>query len=382
MDIKKLDILIKRDEGSKLDFKLRLELEFESGKKELAKDVCAIANSRGGRGYIIIGVEDKTKNIMGIQGKAYSEEQIQQIISSRCEPPIPIVYETVNYHDKTIGIITIYDGGQRPYQLRENGAFYTRRGSTTDVMRKQELAAALQENLTLNVELCPIIQSSVNSLNMELIDKYFSFNKIDINNDNRIMLMENASIIKFDRDLGRHVATLGGVLVFSDDNNVYIPHNMIRIVNRIDSSKDLITIVKGNLLSMLDECEEVLRRLLSVNYPIDAVLEAINNAVLYRDYTIFNKEIEIIVGNETITVISPGILVKGKDVSEHNYVKRNMWIYDKLIAIDSKKRFMKSSRGFSKMKHSFKNIGRVIFINSLNGDFFKVVFPGIKRLQS
>ncbi|WHE06136.1 ATP-binding protein [Thermoanaerobacterium thermosaccharolyticum] len=58
MDKKKLKLLVNRDEGHKLDFKLKIDLDLESGRKELAKDVCAIANSRGGRGHIIIGVED------------------------------------------------------------------------------------------------------------------------------------------------------------------------------------------------------------------------------------------------------------------------------------------------------------------------------------
>lgn len=382
MDIKKIETLIKRDEGTKLDFKQKIELETESGKKELAKDVCAIANSRGGRGYIVIGIEDKTKRIVGMEGKTYTEEQIQQIISSRCEPPIPIVYEIYDYLGKVISIITIYDGGQKPYQIRENGAFYIRRGSTTDVMRKQELAAALQENLSLNVELCPIINSSLSCLNYKLIDKYFSFHRININEENRNMLMENASIIKFDKDLGKYVATFGGILVFSDLSYVYIPHNMIRIVNGINGNEKSITIIQGNLISMLNECEELLKKLLPQNYPIQPILEAINNAVLYRDYTIFNKEIEIVLNYENITVVSPGILVKGKDISYQNYVKRNMWIYEKLIAIDNKKRFMKSNRGFSMMKQSFKNIGRVIFINSLNKDYFKVIFPGLHNFQS
>ena len=47
MDIKKLMNLIKKNEGRKLDFKLILDIDTDSGKKEFAKDVCAIANSRG-----------------------------------------------------------------------------------------------------------------------------------------------------------------------------------------------------------------------------------------------------------------------------------------------------------------------------------------------
>ncbi|ERI92568.1 divergent AAA domain protein [Clostridiales bacterium oral taxon 876 str. F0540] len=381
MDIKKLQTLIKRDEGTKLDFKQRLELDMESGKKELAKDVCAIANSKGGRGYIVIGIEDKTKKISGIEKINYNEEQIQQIISSRCEPPIPVVYETVSYENKTIGIITIYDGGQKPYQLKENGAFYIRRGSTTDTMRKQEIASALQEGLVLNTELCPIIKSSIECLDTELVDRYFSFHRIESNKENRNILMENASIINFDRDLGKYVATLGGILVFSKVNNVYISHNMIRIINKINREEAQIIIIRGDLLSMLDTCEETLKRLLPVDYPVEAVYEGVKNAILYRDYTIFNKEIEIILGHDSISVISPGIFVKGKDISNHNYVKRNMWIYEKLMALDDKNRFVTHERGFSKMRRAFKNIGKVMFINSLSSDFFKVVYPGTDRIK-
>jgi predicted HTH transcriptional regulator len=89
VDSKRLLSLIKKDEGVKLDFKLRLSLQYESNKKELAKDISAIANSRGGRGYIIIGVEDKSKKIVGLKDdEIIKEEQVQQIVSSRCEPLI------------------------------------------------------------------------------------------------------------------------------------------------------------------------------------------------------------------------------------------------------------------------------------------------------
>ena len=83
MDEHKLLSLLKGEEGPKLDFKERIDIATESGKKELSKDIIAMANSQGGRGYLIIGVQDKTKKILGIESKKYSEETIQQIISLR-----------------------------------------------------------------------------------------------------------------------------------------------------------------------------------------------------------------------------------------------------------------------------------------------------------
>lgn len=52
MNKKKLLSLIKQREGTKLDFKLQIDISSESGKKDLLKMICAIANSRGGRGYL------------------------------------------------------------------------------------------------------------------------------------------------------------------------------------------------------------------------------------------------------------------------------------------------------------------------------------------
>jgi len=249
-------------------------------------------------------------------------------------------------------------------------------------MRKQEIASVLQENLSLNIELCPIINSSIDCIDTELVDKYFSFHRIESKEENRIILMENASIIKFNKDLEKYVVTLGGILVFSKINFLYLPHNVVRIINKINSKENEIILVNGDLLSILDKCEIILKKILPENYPIEAVYEGIKNAVFYRDYTIFNKEIEVVIGNENVSVISPGILLKNTNISENNYLRRNMWIYEKLLALDDKSRFIKAQRGFTKMKIAFKNIGNVKFINSINGDFFKVIYPGPNKVKS
>ena len=52
-------------------FKALLSLKTESEKKELAKNVAAIANSKGGRGYIIFGIEDGTKTYWELREAVY-----------------------------------------------------------------------------------------------------------------------------------------------------------------------------------------------------------------------------------------------------------------------------------------------------------------------
>ncbi|WP_026885801.1 AlbA family DNA-binding domain-containing protein [Clostridium beijerinckii] len=380
MDGKKLLSLIKREEGTKLDFKLKLELFCETGKKELTKDICAIANSGGGRGYIIVGVEDKTKNIIGIQeNDMFKEEQIQQIITTRCEPPIPIEVDFVEIKNKRIGVISIYDGGQKPYQVRDNGAFYIRRGSTTDVMRKQELIVLLEENLSLTIETCPLIKSSIDILNMELVNKYFSKKGIEINEENERFLLLSAGIAFEHKEGGSLKCTYGGLLVFSDKNYIYIPNNMIKIINKLEKATGELHIIQGNLLSMIDSAEEKIKEILPKSYPMQAIIEAIKNAVLYREYFDLNKIIEIVIDRNKIIISSPGEFmdenIKGQRT---NYNKRNIWLYEKLISLDEKRRFLNSGRGFTIIKNSFKGKGRVKFINSRAEHSFKVILPGVE----
>ncbi|OAA88842.1 AlbA family DNA-binding domain-containing protein [Clostridium ljungdahlii] len=382
MDIKKFFNLLKKMEGPKLDFKQLLNIDTDSGRKELAKDICAIANSRGGRGYIIIGIEDKTKKIIGVD-RNFSEEQIQQIISSRIEPPIPISLETLKYKGKDIVIINIYDGPQKPYQMRENGAFYTRRGSTNDTMRKQEIISALQQNLNVNTELCPIPHSKLNCIDNCIVDKYFLSQGIKVNDENRLGLMEDASIIYIDNDSGKYMVTLGGLLIFSNVNNVYIPHNMIKIVNKINKDFRKVSIIQGNLMSIMDKAQKAIENIITVkSYPTEGVSEGIRNAVMYRDYSDFSREIEVIVSYNNIVITSPGMLSNRENASYYNYARRNMWIYEKIITLDSKKRFTGTTATFSRIQKLFKNVGKVKFINSIKNDYFKIIYPGIKKLGS
>ena len=383
MDIKKLLSLIKREEGIKLDFKLRLEVYSEAGKKELTKDICAIANSSGGRGYIIVGIKDKSKEIIGLQeDDIFKEEQIQQIITSRCEPPIPIEVDFIDIKDKKIGVISIYDGGQKPYQVRDNGAFYIRRGSTTDVMRKQELIALFEENLSLTIETCPLIRSDIKMLDMELVNKYFNKKGIEVNEENKKFLLLSAGIAFEHKENSPLKCTYGGLLVFSDKNYLYIPNNMIKITNNLNNICGELHIIQGNLLSMVDKAEEKIKEILPKDYPVQAVIEAVKNAVLYREYFDLNKIIEITIDENKIVISSPGEFIGENIKGERtNYNKRNIWLYEKLIAIDEKKRFLSSGRGFVVIRDSFngKGKGKVKFINSRTEHSFKVILPGVKN---
>ncbi len=390
MDRKKLDSLIKREEGQKLDFKLKLDLWTDNGKKEFAKDICAIANANGGRGYIVVGIRDKSKVIEGIKEEdMFTEEKVQQIISSRCDPPIPIIVDFLKVDKKNVAIITICDGEQRPYQIKEQGIFYTRRGSITDVMRRSELIAAFEDNMELTVETTSVIRSNINMLDDNLLKLYFSQKGIELNKDNKEFLLQSAGIINFVNKFNEYRCTYGGLLVFSEVNSLCIPNNMIKIVNKLknqnkknkDNSNKCeesdIRIIQGSLLTMVDKAEKEINSIMPSNYPTCTIIEAIKNAILYREYTEINKIIEVIITDNSVAITSPGDFIdKTVNFNKLSCSKRNMWIYEKLITLDKKKRFLNNGNGLSRIKKAFKGKNRVRFINSKSQNSFKVILPG------
>lgn len=372
MDIKKLRSLLNREEGAKLDFKLKLDLDTESGRKEFAKDISAIANSRRGRGYIIIGIEDKTKKIIGIDEKVNLEEQLQQIVLSRLDPPVPISYESCDIDDLKVGIITVFTGENAPYQMRDNGVFYIRRGSTTDYMRKFELVSAFQEGSILDIEKTPILNGTLNMLNEKMLSEYFSEQGITITDENKFFLLRASSIITKVHTDTKYYLTFGGALIFGEFNKLLFPFNCIKISDNVNTFR-----IYGNLIEMYREAETILKKIVKKEYPLEPILNSLENAILYRDYGTYNKEINISLTENNVIIESPGLLLKDESYSKGYYLNRNLWIYEKYKTLIKKDKINDKLHGFAKIKYGFKNSSDVKFINDYANKIFRIILPGL-----
>lgn len=74
-----LEQLIECDEGHHVEYKLLLE---DGGKAQLAKEIASFSNSEGG--WLIVGIDDKTKEIKPIKKQDYSQRVGK--IASRISP--------------------------------------------------------------------------------------------------------------------------------------------------------------------------------------------------------------------------------------------------------------------------------------------------------
>lgn len=381
MDKQRLLALLQKSEGPKLDFKLQLSFKADSEKKELAKDVTAIANSKGGRGYIIFGVQDKTKILVGIEDRKYSEEQIQQIISQRCDPPVSIKFDTISIDNKVIGVLTIYKSTQKPHQIRQTGSFYIRRGSTTDIARREEVASMLQETGIIQYEQSLLHGVDLSELDNNIIEKYFDRAGLNSNEDNYYTLLQSAGIIGKDEDSSRFHPTIGGLLVFGYNPQAILPHCGIRLINNKEYRE--VRYFTGPIIKMLDNVEEYFNSLFDkTSYPVSTLLEAVTNAAVHRDYFATSREIVIAIEKDKIEVSNPGAVCGDDDalnsLEEYNPYRRNQWLYQRLLILDNKNRFLKSGMGIKRIEQAFRPLGGAKFINYEKRNLFKVILPSMK----
>ena len=105
------------------------------------KTVVAFANGKGGK--IVFGVDDKTLEIVGMNTENIYKtmDAITNAISDACEPAIrpDVTLQTVK--DKTVIVVEILPGAQRPYYIKSQGMIdgtYVRVSATGTDFRRAE----------------------------------------------------------------------------------------------------------------------------------------------------------------------------------------------------------------------------------------------------
>ncbi|MEF9960953.1 MAG: putative DNA binding domain-containing protein [Niameybacter sp.] len=367
MNKTKLSNLLKEEESFKLDFKLKLSLEVDSDKKEFVKDVIAMANTEGGRGYIVFGVEDKTKRIIGLTDVPVDiEERIQQIITYRSVPPVPVSFEVLEYKQKQVGILTIYKSRQVPHQMRQNGAFYLRRGSTTDVATRHELAQMLQAQGILSFEQVPCYAATLEDLDFNHIG--YALKNFEARSLQQVHMLKALGILSDLDDEKKLCPTCGGLLLFGKLPQIFIPQALLQVdyLGRIMR-------VTGNISEMIKSFEEQVKPLLPPQYPFEALQEVVANAIIHRDYwnTCLYTRIEI--KPESIIVINPRQYQYA--FNENLRVHTNPWLYSRLLLMQQEEA-LHVGIGLGKVEALFGENNQNNFKMNLEKGLFQVQLPG------
>ncbi|MBU3803201.1 MAG: putative DNA binding domain-containing protein [Candidatus Cellulosilyticum pullistercoris] len=372
MNLHKLHQLLKNDEGFKLDFKLKLGLELESEKKEFVKDVIAIANTPGGRGYIIFGVEDQTRHIVGLSEiPEHVEERIQQIIANRTSPPVPVRFDLLQVKDKKVGVVTIFKSMQVPHQMIQTGAFYIRRGSTTDKANRHEIANMLQQFGMLSFENVPCRNSSLSDLSEETIKKHIGI--LNSNPFQQKLILCTMGIIACDLEKEKYYPTYGGLLLFGKRPQDFIPQAILEV------EQEGVSIgIGGNVIDMLEAFKKRMKQMLPKNYPLEGLVEVVTNAIIHRSYWNNGQYTHVQISEEAIVVTNPmNHEIYGVKVSRWRV---NPWLYSRLLIMQQQKSFHLGI-GLEKAKELFKSKGTVKIETKPMEGIFEVTLPGLRNYK-
>lgn len=382
MTIQKLEELLNAGESEKLDYKENFLLDTETKKKEFVKDITAIANTKGGRGYLIFGVEDKTRKVVGILEKHPPEESIFQIISTRCDPPVPIRYEEILYNGKLVIVITIFKSTQNPHQILQTGTFYVRRGSTTDIARRQELASMFQDSGLVSYEITPVRHASLDDLDQDMLKKYI-LSRFSPNDKAELLILESMGIIAYNNDTKEYNPTSGGLLLFGKNPQRFLTSTGIRV-----ELNGKVTLFEGNIPTILDSIKKFVSNIPSLkNYPVNAIHEALYNAVVHRDYWDTTRETVLVIRHSSIEITNPGAIWNNDGSinmdSDINPPRRNNWLYQRLLLTDKEDKFLNNPIGIRTLNNSFDRYGlKVKYINLIRKNLFKVILPGIDDIKN
>lgn len=105
--------------GESKNVEFKVSLPKDSAK--YMKTIIAFANTQGGR--LVIGVEDKTRSITGVDDDSVFQimDSIANAVADSCTPQIVPNIELQTIDKKTVIVITVAPGPNRPYYLKAKG---------------------------------------------------------------------------------------------------------------------------------------------------------------------------------------------------------------------------------------------------------------------
>lgn len=287
------------------------KVEFKSDwKDEHLKAISAFANCMGGE--LFIGLNDSGKPV-SLKNINKLLEDIPNIIRNKLGI-VPTVELSRRGNAEIIGINI--DPSSVP--ISYNGKFYLRSGSTVQELRGKELADFLVKKTGVTWDDAIEEKGKLDDIDNVTIEdfKRFAVDRIPAitreTDPNTILKKLNLTV---NERLKR-----AAVLLFSADPQQFYSHAVVKIGRFLtDTEIQTTDVVKGNLFQQLENTLEILRsKYLQSNikfegihrrdileYPYEALREAIINALIHRDYQGFSQ-IQIRVYPDKLIVMNEG----------------------------------------------------------------------------
>ncbi|MEI8295590.1 MAG: RNA-binding domain-containing protein [Alphaproteobacteria bacterium] len=258
-----IEELIKQYEGKTLEFK-----ENSLPKAKILSTIIAFANTSGG--YVVLGVQDKTHYIVGIDKPHEVAEELANLIHDVIEPRILPNIDVIPYKNTHLIIIKVYPSPLRPHFKRAEGKLkstYIRLGSTTRLVDNDLLRAIERSVAAKTFDEEPCCEASYEDIDFTAAAQLFKpFRKINTN--------DLVTLGVFIKDRNRFVPTVGGILLFSPQRLLIFPDAWIQLgvfegfdkTNIVNSQK-----ITSLLPQAVDEAMEFIKKNIRVGIDVEDI---------------------------------------------------------------------------------------------------------------
>ena len=322
-------------ESSRIEFKAGWDDETTGF--QVLKTICAFANDLQNLngGYIIIGVEEREGRAV-LPPKGISPEKIDHIQrwvrgnSNRIDPEFQPVMSPEVVSGKHILVIWAPGSDTRPHRAPEakkggEKKYFVRIGSeTVDATKKNVLNDLMQLTAKVPFDDRRALQATIGDLRESRVREFL--------NDIRSGLLEEENTREIYRKLhitssanGHDVPRNIGLLLFSEDPDIWFPGTRIEIVQFADDASGNVIeekIFRGGIHEQLKNALTFLETISSphlekqehsfrikgwVSYPVPALREALVNAVYHKSYETSQEPVKVYLYPDRIEIISyPG----------------------------------------------------------------------------
>jgi predicted HTH transcriptional regulator len=291
----------------------------------MADELAAMANTASG--VIVLGIDDTTREIRGIPLDKLDivEGWLRSICNDSIDPPLDCVIRKLSVPDEQ-GVeraILRIDVPRSLFVHKSPNGYFRRIGSSRREMKPEMLARLFQQRsqarlIRFDEQIVP--GTTVADLNPKLYNRF----RTVISPRADLEFLEKMQLVARDED-GALRATVSGVLMAADEPESFLASAFIQAVcyrgternaaRQLDA-KD----ITGPLdVQIRDACKFVERnsRVFAVKAPnrietpqfsMNAVFEAVVNAVAHRDYSIYGSKIRLHLFADRLELFSPGTI--------------------------------------------------------------------------